>query len=202
MSLHCRNTFDWLRGGYDASWMDHHKWWVMGFRIQSLHKASANAVEEEWRTMAQKSSRGTVPAEIDINFIFRCPRYGDGGMSAISKKCRHCFLYRNALEIKRPELWVENLFVLHYNNTSSHRADSVQKFLEKNNMWLMTHPPYSPDLAACDFFIFPKLKLALKGSIWGIWKEYNGKQTPTCGAFPYLTSKGVMMIGYCIYGSV
>jgi hypothetical protein len=27
----------------------------------------------------------------------------------------------------------------------------------------MDHPPYSPDLAACDFWLFPKLKNALKG---------------------------------------
>ena len=25
------------------------------------------------------------------------------------------------------------------------------------------HPPYSPDLAPCDFFLFPKMKLKLKG---------------------------------------
>ena len=25
------------------------------------------------------------------------------------------------------------------------------------------HPPYSPDLAPCDFFLFPKMKLQLKG---------------------------------------
>jgi hypothetical protein len=25
------------------------------------------------------------------------------------------------------------------------------------------HPPYSPDLAPCDFFLFPKMKFKLKG---------------------------------------
>ena len=25
------------------------------------------------------------------------------------------------------------------------------------------HPPYSPDLAPCDFFLFPKMKLQLNG---------------------------------------
>jgi hypothetical protein len=28
----------------------------------------------------------------------------------------------------------------------------------------MGHPPYSPDLASCDFWLFPKLKDVLKGS--------------------------------------
>jgi hypothetical protein len=27
----------------------------------------------------------------------------------------------------------------------------------------MDHPPYSPDLAPCDFWVFKKLKIALKG---------------------------------------
>jgi hypothetical protein len=30
-------------------------------------------------------------------------------------------------------------------------------------MTLALHPPYSPDLAPCDFFLFPKLKMKLKG---------------------------------------
>jgi hypothetical protein len=30
-------------------------------------------------------------------------------------------------------------------------------------MAAISHPPYSPDLAPCDFFLFPKIKLKLKG---------------------------------------
>jgi hypothetical protein len=34
----------------------------------------------------------------------------------------------------------------------------------RNNKWLSSpHPPYSPYLAHCDFFLFPKMKLKLKG---------------------------------------
>jgi hypothetical protein len=28
---------------------------------------------------------------------------------------------------------------------------------------MIPHPPYSPDLAPCDFALFPKLKIKLKG---------------------------------------
>jgi hypothetical protein len=31
----------------------------------------------------------------------------------------------------------------------------------------MDHPPYSPDLAPCDFFMFPKCKLVLHGQHLG-----------------------------------
>jgi hypothetical protein len=30
-------------------------------------------------------------------------------------------------------------------------------------MAVIPHPPYSPDLAPCDFFLFPNMKLKLKG---------------------------------------
>jgi hypothetical protein len=30
-------------------------------------------------------------------------------------------------------------------------------------MVIVPHPPYLPDLAACDFALFPKLKMKLKG---------------------------------------
>jgi hypothetical protein len=30
-------------------------------------------------------------------------------------------------------------------------------------MAVIPHTPYSPDLATCDFFLFPKMKLKLKG---------------------------------------
>jgi hypothetical protein len=30
-------------------------------------------------------------------------------------------------------------------------------------MVIIPHPPYSPDLAPCDFALFPKLKMKLKG---------------------------------------
>jgi hypothetical protein len=30
-------------------------------------------------------------------------------------------------------------------------------------MTVIPHPPYSPDLAPCDFFLFPKMKMKLKG---------------------------------------
>jgi hypothetical protein len=30
-------------------------------------------------------------------------------------------------------------------------------------MAIILHPPYSPDLAPCDFFLFPQMKFKLKG---------------------------------------
>jgi transposase len=40
----------------------------------------------------------------------------------------------------------------------------VKQFLANKNITVMEHPPYSPDLAPCDFYLFPKIKSVLKGT--------------------------------------
>ena len=39
----------------------------------------------------------------------------------------------------------------------------VQQFLAKHKIAQLRQPPYSPDIASCDFWMFSKLKMALKG---------------------------------------
>ncbi|XP_018301780.1 histone-lysine N-methyltransferase SETMAR-like [Mycetomoellerius zeteki] len=65
---------------------------------------------------------------------------------------------------KRPELWKDKSWVLHQDNAPSHSALSVKRFLAKYSIPVLDHPPYSPDLAPCDFYLFPKVKSALKGT--------------------------------------
>ena len=50
--------------------------------------------------------------------------------------------------------------------TSTHTALGIREFLAKKNIPVLPHPPYSPDLAPCDFCPFPKLKL--KGYHFGM----------------------------------
>ena len=56
-------------------------------------------------------------------------------------------------------MWKNASWILHHDN-----ALSVKRYLAKNNLPVMEHPPYSPDLAPCDFFLFPKIKSAVKGT--------------------------------------
>lgn len=48
-------------------------------------------------------------------------------------------------------------------NASAHSNLSVYEFLAKNKTTVMPCPPYSPHLVQWDFFLFPKLKLVLRG---------------------------------------
>jgi transposase len=63
----------------------------------------------------------------------------------------------------QPELWGQKNWLLHHNNAPSHTSFFTREFLTKNNMTLIPHPPYSPDLAPCDFSLFHHLKIKLKG---------------------------------------
>jgi len=42
-------------------------------------------------------------------------------------------------------------------------------------MSVIPHPPYSPDLAPCDFSLFPKTKLKLKGHQFDTTEEIQAK---------------------------
>ena len=63
----------------------------------------------------------------------------------------------------RPQLWREQTWLLHHDNAPSLTAVLTYQFLAKNKIAVIPHPPYSPDLTTCDFFLFPKMKLKLKG---------------------------------------
>ena len=45
---------------------------------------------------------------------------------------------------------------LHQNNVPVH--NSITDYLTKMGIKTVPHPPYSPDLAPCDFCLFPKLR--------------------------------------------
>ena len=70
---------------------------------------------------------------------------------------------RKAILEKRPELWKNNSWLLHHDNAPAHSSLLVRNFLAKNNTVIIPQPPYSPDLAPYDFFVFPRLERPMKG---------------------------------------
>ena len=71
---------------------------------------------------------------------------------------------RRSVRDKRWDLWENNAWVLYHDNAPSHSALSIQQFLAERNVSTLEQPPYSPDLAPCDFFLIPKLKGVIKGT--------------------------------------
>ena len=53
--------------------------------------------------------------------------------------------------------------MLHHDNALPHKHQLVKRLLQQEQVKLLPHPPYSPDLSPCDFFLFPRLKKELAG---------------------------------------
>ena len=69
---------------------------------------------------------------------------------------------RKDVRRKRPEKWA-NGFILHHDKAPCHTSLLLRQFLSNKNITVCPHPPYSPDLAPCDFWLFSKVKMAMKG---------------------------------------
>lgn len=54
-------------------------------------------------------------------------------------------------------------FLLHHDNARPHCSKETMSTISRLGFEVVPHPPYSPDLAPSDFWLFPKLKEVLKG---------------------------------------
>jgi len=49
---------------------------------------------------------------------------------------------------------------------------------------VLHHPPYSPELSLCDYFLFPKLKLPLKGRLFEDAQDIQAAVTSSLQTIP------------------
>ena len=91
---------------------------------------------------------------------------------------------RENVRRKRPQKWQNQNLIIHHDNAPAHRSFKVSQFLAKNNMTVIPHPPYSPDLAPCDFFLFPKLKLRMKGRRFDTFEEIQEESQRVLDTIP------------------
>jgi hypothetical protein len=66
------------------------------------------------------------------------------------------------LRILKEDFCCRNFFLLH-DTAPANKGASVCQFLTPKNVTTLYRPPYSPDLSPPDYFLFPKLKMKLKG---------------------------------------
>jgi len=85
---------------------------------------------------------------------------------------------------KRGELWRDKSWLLHHDNAPAHKALSIRQFLAEKNIAVLEQPPYSPDLAPCDFFLFPKLKGIIKGTRFEVVEAISRAVTTALRGIP------------------
>ena len=94
-------------------------------------------------------------------------------------------------------------WVLHHDNAPAYTALSIQEFLAKKNVPVLPRPPYRPDLALCDFYLFPKLKSKLKGHHFGMMENIqkivtNEQHTLTENDFWHCYDQWKKHWNYCV----
>ena len=92
--------------------------------------------------------------------------------------------------------------LLHHDNAPAHTSLLVRKFLAKNNTLMMPQPPYSLDLAPCDFFLFPKLKRPMKGRRYATIEEIKASSKEELNKITKLISWSASRIGKNVGTSV
>ena len=91
---------------------------------------------------------------------------------------------RDAVRRKRPRFWSSGDWLLHHDNAPAHSSNLVQQFLAKHKIVQFHQPPYSPEIAPCDFWMFLKLKMALKGKRFDDIQTIQSNPTRELKAIP------------------
>ena len=102
---------------------------------------------------------------------------------------------RDAVRRHRPEKWRSGNWILHHDNAPAHRVVTTNGFLAKHNIPSLPQPPHSPDLAPCDFFLFPQLKKTMKGRRFNYVEDIQANATIQLGLLQKVTTRGAFVSG-------
>jgi len=87
--------------------------------------------------------------------------------------------FLNRIRRVRPGVCKSGDWFLLHDNVPSHNATIVKQFFVQRKVTVPDHPPYSPDLARPDYFLFPKVKSHLKGRLFDSISDIQKTVTST-----------------------
>jgi len=147
------------------------KSWCCGYDPETKQQSS------QWKTPASPHPKKAHQVQSNIKTMFICffdvRRVVHSEFVLPGQTVNQAF-YLEAL--KRPDLWQSGNWFFHHDNAPAHTALSVRRFLTKNGMTTVPHPPHSSDLAPCDFFLFPRMKRDMKGKRFADIEEVKKKR--------------------------
>ena len=73
-------------------------------------------------------------------------------------------------------------FLLHHDNTPAHSSHATAAYIAGAGIQIVNHPPYSPDLAPADFWLFPCLKTWLGGQSFDTDAELRAAVKSYCAS--------------------
>lgn len=162
--------------------------WVYGYDIETKAQSS------EWRTQSEGRPKKALQVRSKVKVLLTV-FYDYNGIvhkeflppgKTVNKEYYKSVMIRlrEAIRKKRPNLWRDQSWILHHDNAPAHASHLVSDFLAKNNTTVLAQPPYSPDLAPCDFFLFPKLKKSMKGHRYSTIEEIKAETLKVLYSIP------------------
>lgn len=141
--------------------------WVYEYDMETAQQSSEWRLRGEAKPKRPRQSRSKV--KVLLTVFFDCDgvvhhEFLPQGQS-VNKEYYLAVMrrLREAIRQKRPNLWRDNSWLLHHDNAPAHTSLLVREYLTKNQVTIIAQAPYSPDMAPADFFLFPKLKIPLRG---------------------------------------
>ncbi|UYV84446.1 hypothetical protein LAZ67_X002198 [Cordylochernes scorpioides] len=129
--------------------------WVYGYDVETKAQSSQWKLPHEPRPKKARQVRSNVKVLLTVFFDCRgvvhhefLPQGRTVNNEYYLQVMRNL---REAIRQKRSDLWKNKNWLLHHDNAPDHTSLLVRDFLAKNNTLMMPQPPYSPDLALCDF---------------------------------------------------
>ena len=97
---------------------------------------------------------------------------------------------REGIRRKRPDKWKKNNWFLHHDNAPASHITHCLKIPDFQKHYCDSPPPYSPDLALCDFFLYPKMKLQLKGHHFDTTEEIHAESHDVINTLTFQNFQG------------
>ena len=158
-----------------ASWWYNHRWRV----VILFALACTQVVQQElgWRGRVRKQSSVGTATKSMFSIMFKttgalhvqCAKSGETITG--DYYIRYC-LSPTVREIneQRPISGTTNMKILH-DNARPHVTQGVRTYLDRKGIVIIDHPPYSPDLAPSDFWLFDTIKRQLTSVVENIPKN-------------------------------
>ncbi|GFW41436.1 histone-lysine N-methyltransferase SETMAR [Trichonephila clavipes] len=110
-------------------------------------------------------SAGKIMASIfwDRKGVLLCEFMPRGTTINADRYCETLNKLRRAIQNKRRGMLTKGVR-FHHDNAQPHTANRTTALVERFGWEMVSHPPYSPDLAPSDFHLFPELKKNLGGT--------------------------------------
>ena len=134
------------------------KSWVYGYDIETKAHSSQRKRPEETRPKKPFQVRSNVKVLLTIFFDCNGVQHHEflPQGHTVNTECylevmrRLVFarsVMRRSIRQKHTELWKNESKILYYHNKPAHTSMLVREFFAKNQIIIITQPPYSPDLA-------------------------------------------------------